>query len=243
VSQLESRLIDRAVPDIPLQLSDGRRLHLSDLWRERPLLVTFFYRRCTGICTPFLEGVRDATRRSGGLGSDYRVLALSFDDADSAEDVEAQAAALGLLGSPGWDFAVTDREALGRITGALDFWYRYDPARRQIEHNAMIVGIDGGRVVRALVAGGGEGGRMRELVWELRGSFIPFYAVPGQTPLSCFTFDAATGEARLDWGMLLLLLPALAALIAALGVFSLGGRLRRSRPDIDAAKAWITSHH
>ena len=36
---------------------------------------------------------------------------------------------------------------------------------------------------------------------------------------------------------------ALAALIAALGVFYLGGRLRRVRPEIDTAKAWITSHH
>lgn len=41
VSVQESRLIDRAVPDIPLQLADGRSVQISELWRDRPLLVTF----------------------------------------------------------------------------------------------------------------------------------------------------------------------------------------------------------
>lgn len=234
MSRLENRLIDRAVPDIPLQLSDGRRVQLSELWRDRPLLVTFFYRRCSGVCLPFLEWVRDAARQAGGLGSDYRVLALSFDDADGAGDVKAQAEALGLLRSPDWFFAVTEREALGRIAGALDFWYRYDAATRQYEHNALLVGIEQGRVVRALAAGAGEGGRIRELVWEMRGSFVPFYAVPGQTPLNCFAFDPASGKTRLDWGMLLLALPALLALAAAAGVFALGRQRQRGEGEAAA---------
>ena len=243
VSVQESRLIDRAVPDIPLQLADGRSVQISELWRDRPLLVTFFYRRCSGVCIPFLEWVRNATREAGGIGGDYRVLALSFDDADTASDVAAQAAALGLRDSPHWFFAVANREALARITGALDFWHRYDPARRQYEHNALIVGIEDGRVMRALVASGVEGGRMRELVWELRGSFIPLYAVPGQTALSCFTFDAVSGETRLDWGMLLLMLPALLALAAAVGIFALGSRRNRGgMKTIAPGGAWITSH-
>ena len=61
--------------------------------------------------------------------------------------------------------------------------------------------------------------RFRELVWELRGSFIPYYRVPGQTPLRCLVFDPRTGETRLDWGMLLLVLPALTAIALALAVF------------------------
>ena len=229
IAAQESRLIDRAVPDIPLLLADGSQARLSDLWRERPLLVTFFYRRCNGICTPFLEWLRDASRQAGGLGRDYRVLALSFDDADAARDVRAQAAALDLLQSPDWYFAVTDRDALARIAGALDFWYRFDPAIRQYDHNALLVGIERGRVVRALVAGGGDGARIRELVWEIRGSFIPFYALPGQSALKCFAFDAGSGKTRMDWGMLLLVLPALSALLAAGGVFARGRHAAANR--------------
>lgn len=221
MSDRESRLLDRSVPDIPLRLSDGRVLPLSALWRERPLLVTFFYRRCTGVCVPFLQELRDASRAAGGLGVDYQVLALSFNDADTARDVRGQAAALGLLDSPDWFFAVTGKADVERIAGALEFWYRYDPGRRQYEHEALLVGIEKGRVVRAMVAGARQANRIRELIWETRGSFIPFYAVPGQTPVTCLAFDPGSGETRLDWGMLLLALPAVLALLAATALFGL----------------------
>src|SRR5690606_12239826 len=50
----ESRLAGRAAPDIPLRLADGRTMRLSELADGKPLLITFFYRRCTGVCTPLL---------------------------------------------------------------------------------------------------------------------------------------------------------------------------------------------
>lgn len=227
VSRAEHRLVERAVPDIPLRLADGRALRMSDLAAGKPLLVAFFYRRCTGVCTPFLEWVRDAVRETGGLGTDYRVLALSFDDADTVADVRAQAETLGLAQAAGWSFAVAERAALARVTGALEFWYRRDPTTGQYDHPALLVGLDRGRVVRALVGGPDGRERLRAMVWELRGNFIPFYKVPGQTPLACLAFDPDTGKTRLDWGLLLLVLPALAAIGAALAVFLAPVRWRR----------------
>lgn len=227
VSRAESRLIARAVPDIPLRLADGRSVRFSDLARDRPILVTFFYRRCSGICTPLLAWVRDAVREVGGLGVDYRVLSLSFDDADTVADVRAQAEAFGLLHAAGWSFAVAERDAVAQIAGALDFWYRRDPVTRQFDHPGLVVAVDGGRVVRAFVGDPGGGGRLRSMVWELRGNFIPFYRIPGQTALGCLAFDPRTGVTRLDWGLLLLALPAAAALGGALVVFS--ARASRAR--------------
>jgi len=226
VSRAEARVAGRTVPDIALRLADGRALHLSALAADEPLLVTFFYRRCTGVCTPMLEWVRDAVREVGGLGTDYRVLALSFDDTDTAADLRAQAKAIGVLESPDWSFATADRDALARITGAVDFWYRRDPATGQFDHPALVVALAGGRVVRALLGTPGETGRFRELVWELRGAFIPSYRLPGQTPLACVTFDPSTGATRLHWGLALLALPGLTAVCAALGTFFVPGRRR-----------------
>lgn len=237
VSRAEHRLADRAVPDIPLRLADDRVIRLSDLAGEKPLLITFFYRRCTGICTPFLEWVRDAVREVGGLGADYRVLALSFDDADTVADLRAQASALGLLQAAGWSFAVAEREALARVTGALEFWYRRDPATRQYDHSALLVAVERGRVVRALLGSPDDSQRFRELVWELRGAFIASYRVPGQTPLACLTFDPRTGQTRLDWGLLLLALPALAAMGAAMVIFLGTARGPRSSSPPCAATA------
>lgn len=228
VSRAEERVEARAIPDIPLQLADGRKLALSALAGGKPLLVTFFYRRCTGVCIPMLEWIRDAVREVGGLGTDYRVLALSFDDADTVADLRAQALAIGVSEAADWTFAITEHEALSRITGAADFWYRRDPVTGQFDHPALVLAVDAGRVVRAMLGTPGEIDRFRELIWELRGAFIPSYRLPGQTALSCLSFDPDTGTTRLAWGLAILALPGMAALVAALGVFFSPWRRRPS---------------
>ncbi|WKZ13022.1 MAG: SCO family protein [Gammaproteobacteria bacterium] len=227
VSRFESHLSGRSVPDIALRLADGRSMRLSELAAGKPLLVTFFYRRCTGVCVPLLEWVRESARGVGGLGTDYRVLALSFDDADTVADVRAQAAALGLLETAGWSFAIAERDAVARIAGALDFWYQPDPVTRQYDHPALVVALDGGRVVDALLVSPGGSQRLRGMVSALRGTFIPTYPLPQQTPLRCLSFDPVTGAMRMDWGMLLLVFPALAAAAAVSLLFVPAARRRR----------------
>ncbi|MCC6473849.1 MAG: SCO family protein [Burkholderiales bacterium] len=226
VERLEQRLRERAIPDIPLRLADGRTAAISTLGQQRPLLVTLFYTRCSGVCTPFLLWVRDALNEAGGLGTDYDVLALSFDDADSVRDLQAQAAALGLANEPGWTLAVAERDAVARIAGALDFWYRADPATGQFDHSALLVAVDQGRVVRALLDSTTGNRRLREMTWELRGRFIPFYRTADGGALRCFAFDARSGEVSFDWGMLLLAAPALAALALVAVLFGVTSRHR-----------------
>jgi len=225
----ESRLSGRAVPEIDLQLADGQVTRLSALSSDKPLLLSFFYRRCTGICRPFLRQVRDTLRKIGGLQTDYRVLALSFDDADTAADMRAQAATFGLENESGWIFAVADPEATARLTAALGFWYRFDPETRQYEHDVVLVVIKNGRVMRALLDSPSDPQRLRELAWELRGKVIPYYRVAAGKPLRCLAFDPGSGEVRMDWGMLVLAAPALAAIALAIAVFRASAP-RRRRP-------------
>jgi cytochrome oxidase Cu insertion factor (SCO1/SenC/PrrC family) len=216
----EGQLIGRTLPDIPLTLADGRSVRLSELWGDKPLLLTFYYRRCPGICTPFLEWVRDAVHAVGGLGADYRVLALTFDDAETVADLRAQAAAFGLLTAPDWSFAVADRDAVARVAAALDYRYRLDPQTRQYDHDSLLVGIDRGRVVRAMPGTPGGSRHFRELIRELRGGFVPLYRSSGRTLFSCLRFDPQSGKARFDWGMLLLALPAAVTFTLALATFA-----------------------
>jgi len=224
VSPTESRLLNRSVPDVPLQLADGRTVSMSSLWQDKPLLVTFFYRNCHGICSPFLGWVRDAVRDDGGSGRDYRILALSFDEEDTAADMRSQADALGLAGDPDWLFAVAEPEALARVTGALDFWYRLDPATGQYDHGALLAAVHEGRVARALLGGSGFVERFRIMARELRGEFIPFYTVPNQTAWRCFSFDPVSGRLYMDWGLLILGVPTLVAMAVTFGLFRRGPR-------------------
>lgn len=221
-TRAEARIEGHAVPDIPLRLSDGRELTLFELGRDQALLVTFFYRRCTSVCTPFLQWIDDATTEVGGLGTDYRVLALSFDEADTVAHMRAQARALRLQENQDWHFAVTERSALADITGALAFWSRRQPDSEHYNHDSLLVAVRNGRVIRALSGGPGQTQRLRELVWELRGRIMPYYPVETEPAVRCLTFDGRTGALHLDWGMLLLVTPALAALAAALALFRLG---------------------
>ena len=222
----EVRLVDRRLPDVPLSLGDGRVAQLSSLWRDTPLLITFFYHRCVGTCTPFLRMVRSAVEEAGGLGRDYRVLALSFDPADSAADVQLHAEAMGLANDPNWLFAAADAESIARITSELEYAYWRDPNSGQYDHESLLVAVDQGRVIRALLGYPMQLSRFRELAWELRGSFVPYYEVPGSALLRCFQFDPRTGGSRPDWGLLVLLTPGVTAIGIALAVFIRPARRR-----------------
>jgi len=221
-TRAESRIEGRAVPDIPLRLADGREVMLSEFGRGQNLLLTFFYRRCAGVCTPFLQWIADATTEVGGLGTDYRILALSFDESDGIAQLAGQARALGLQNHPDWQFAVTERDALARITGALEFWFRRQGGSDQYDHGSLLVAVRDGRVVRALRGGPQETQRLRELVWELRGSVMPYYPIAAGPALRCVTFDPGDGRLKLHWGILILVLPALASLMTAWVVFRPG---------------------
>ncbi len=221
-----ARLIGRDVPDIELTLADGRRTPLASLWSGQTLLVTFFYRRCSGICTPFLERVRTASREVGGLGSDYRVLAISFDEADGLPDLEAQAAALGLDDDPHWHFARAAPGQLERLVDALEFAYQADAVRGQYDHDALLVAVADGRVVRTLLGSPLDTAPLHELLWELRGRHIPYYRLGDSGPVRCFRFDPLDGTLRPAAGLLVLLLPAALALVLSLAVFAPG----RHRP-------------
>jgi hypothetical protein len=179
-----------------------------------------FYRHCSGTCLPSLLLIRDAAAQAGGLGRDYRVLGLSFAESDTAEDMRAQAAALGLERDPHWLFAVARREDVQRIADALGFCFRRDLATGQYDHPTLLVAVDRGRVVRALLGYPISRERFRELVWEMRGAFVPYYQIAGQSWLRCFEYDGRTGAMRPDWGFLLLLAPGTIALLAALALFS-----------------------
>jgi cytochrome oxidase Cu insertion factor (SCO1/SenC/PrrC family) len=216
------------VPDIAVRLDDGRTLHLAALWAERPLLLTFFYRRCAGSCTPFLQAVRDAVDGAGGLGEDYTVVALSFDEADTVAGLRLQAHMLGVLDAPGWSFAVADRADVARLASALDFWYRPVAATGQYDHPSLLVGIERGRVVRALVGDPGGRGDLRGLVAELRGGFTPYYAQAAGRATRCFGYDPVSGRLQIEPGALLLAVPALSALACALLAFGVRPRAQRS---------------
>ena len=201
------------VPDIRVLDIDGRDYWLAELWAERPLLVTLFYTRCVGVCSPYLLSLAETMAAYGGAGRDYDVLALSFDPEDVADEVRVHAGRLGLAGKPGWLFATAAAADVKALADVFGFWYRLDAMRRQYDHPAMTGVVVDGRVVRVLKGNPVNGRAFLETLWELKGNFVPTYAMPGrQALLSCLQYDPITGRARPNWGLLVLSLPGLVAL-------------------------------
>lgn len=224
----EDRYIYGQVPDIPIQTVQASGLPLSTIWQAKPLLFTMVFTHCTGVCSPFLRSLKSAVSEAGGLGTDYRVLVLSFDPEDTAADMDAMADDLGVKSNPGWIFGIATPSDITRLATATGFWFQWDQPTQQYDHPAVVVTIDRGKVVRMLVGATVPRASLSEVVQELRGKFVASYALPGKVAFRCFEYDPSSGRYTLDWGVLLMILPGALAIFATACVFFTAGARPKS---------------
>jgi cytochrome oxidase Cu insertion factor (SCO1/SenC/PrrC family) len=217
----ESRLFGREVPDIGLRYADGGSGRLSDLWAERPVFVTLVFSRCAGICSPYLGLLKKTVERVGSSGKRYQMVVISFDVNDRPKDVMALAKHHGLEADRGWTFAVpASSEELTALCRSLDFDFRWDEQSQQFNHPAITVALHAGKFVRLSVGEEISPARFKDMVADARGEFVPIYPVPGRRGalFRCFDYDPERGFTP-NWGMLILIFPAVAALTLAALMF------------------------
>ena len=224
----EERLLYTSVPDIQLTTSIGTRVTLLEASRGRPLLLTFVFTRCAGVCSPFMRSWRSA-ERSVGRPAAYSRLVLSFDPRDTPADMAMLARHLDVESGDDWTFAIAAPGDVRRLAEATGFWYEWDPNLSQFDHPAMLAGIRKGRLVRLLVGGSVTSARLDELVREVSGVFVASYPLPSRARFRCVQFDGTTGRVVLDWGFALLLVPVFTTSVATTGLFVAGARSRASR--------------
>ena len=215
----ESRYANLVFPDIVAHSLQAPRLQLSEIWRDKPILLTLVFTRCAGICSPFLMSLKSAADAIGGAGSDYRVVVLSFDPQDTPADMAALAKHIGVSSNSDWIFGTSTAAEIEGIAQSTGFWFRWDAERGQFDHPAMLIGVRTGRIARLLVGGDVLPVRLKEVVDELRGEFVPAYPLPGKALFRCFQYDPAVRRFKPDWGFLLLLLPGCTALFGTFWVF------------------------
>lgn len=217
----ESRLFGRDVPDIRLRYPDGSQGRLSELWAERPVFITLVFSRCAGICSPYLGLLKKTVEQVGSSGMRYQMVVISFDIRDRPEHLMALAKHHGLEADRGWTFAVADsQEELAALCRSLDFDSRWDEQRRQYNHPAITVALRSGKLVRISIGDEVSPGRFKEMLADARGEFVPIYPAPGRRGalFRCFDYDSDRGFTP-NWGMLILVLPGVAAFMLATGIF------------------------
>jgi protein SCO1 len=232
----EDRFFNSPLPDIELTTASNAHVMLSSVAPGRPLLFTFVFTRCAGVCSPFLASWR-AADRSVSSSRTFRRLVVSFDQRDTAADMDAFARHLGADRDPNWTFAIASPPDVQRLADATGFWFDWDESRQQFDHPAMIAAARDGRLVRLLVGGVVSSGRLDALMREAFGEFVPSYPLPGGVRFRCVQFDPGTGRLTLDWGFLVLLLPVAVSGLVTSVMFVAGSRGRSRTTGSDQLEA------
>jgi hypothetical protein len=172
--------------------------------------------------------LRDAVNSDGGAGRDYRVLVLTFDSRDTVEDMTSAAKELRLRSNPAWVFGVAAPGDIQRLASAMGYWFRWNAETDQFDHTALLVGIKDGRLLRLLAGTDVPAVRFREVADEIRGRFVRAYPLPSNVArFRCFQYDAR-GRLHLDWGILVMFIPATSAIACTAFIFSLSRRSGRA---------------
>jgi protein SCO1/2 len=214
----ENRYVGQPVPDVLLQRQSQQSVQLSELWKQKPVLLTLVFTRCAGICSPFLHSLKEATAKVGGVGTDYQIVVVSFDPRDGPAEMAEMAATLGLEKAGGWTFAALPTNDVQRLAPAMGFWYRWDESRQQFDHPAILAGIDRGHTVRLLVGGVVAPVRLQEVLDQLHGKLVSIYPLPGKVAFRCFDYSP-TGRLQVHSGVLMLVLPGITAALVTLWIF------------------------
>lgn len=183
----------------------------------KPLLVTFNYSDCPGLCIAHLDGLSRTVEGMEGLllGRDFQILTICLDPSESPEKIAAthRKYTLGLTGHDpnGWHFWRGNATAIRELADAFGFRYTYDSKHKRFDHAAMTAVVaPNGKIVRYAYDVGLEPQKLQEAIGEAgRGEVgSPWEAFL----LWCFHYDALENRYSADARKLLAL---------AAGAFSL----------------------
>ena len=139
--------LGEAVPlDIPLVNAAGETTVLRDyLGTGKPVVLAYVYHSCPLLCSLVLDGLSASIEGTDLVpGTDYEVIAVSFDKRDTPADAAAarskylaQTDQVGL--EDGWHFLTASEEAIGRLTRATGFGFKWDQRQQEYVHNAALI--------------------------------------------------------------------------------------------------------
>lgn len=137
----------RQIPlDLTFTNSHGQKVTLAQYFRKgRPVILSFVYFRCPGVC-PYVEmGLAHAMNRmSDRIGHDYDVVTVSFDPTDTWQAAAAKkdgyltAFKHPKMVAKHWHFLVGSAASIKKLTSAVGFHYIFYPATHTYNHAAAI---------------------------------------------------------------------------------------------------------
>lgn len=201
----------------------GAQARLSDLVRNKPLVLTLGYFHCPSLCSVVRADLLRALKRSGLVaGRDYTLLSVGIDPTETPKDAAAAKLAdmerFPVAGAEqGWHFLTGPPATVQAIANAVGFRDRFDPQLRQFLHPTGVVFITPAGVISSYLLGVGyPAGDVRLAIDRANRGTLQAAALP--VLLLCFDYNASTGRYSLAIMKLL-------RLAAAITVLVLGGTL------------------
>lgn len=151
---IDEKLGDIVPLDVMLVDEQGERVPLRKLL-DKPTVLTLNYFRCSGLCTPLLNGVAEMLSRTDQTpGKDFQVLTVSFDPRDTAELAGLKKANyVKQLGPafPGdaWRFMTGDPDSTKRLADSVGFHFAKH-GDDYVHAGAVIVLARSGKITRYL---------------------------------------------------------------------------------------------
>ncbi len=205
-------VIGRRIPDVELTLEDGRTFRLSQVAKDRAVLLSFIYTRCTLACPMIVKGIKKAV--ADLRGRDYRVLIVDFDERDGVNDLVRFRTKEGLDES--WVVALAKGQDLSKLTRSLDFKFFYDEKTDMFAHpNVLVVLSPELKVVAYFLGVSYDGSKLAKAVDKAYTGGTLLDPIKGLL-LKCFRYDPITGTYTIDWSFVAMIV---GGLIPIAGMF------------------------
>lgn len=207
-SEVEIGIVEKLGQSIPMDLKflneSDDTISIGSLI-NKPLILSFVYFDCPGLCSPLLDGIADVISKTElNLGKDYDIITISFNTKDTPE--KARQKKLNFVSKikenqrGSWTYLTGELENIQKITESVGF--RYKPTGVDFAHPSTIIILSPqGKITRYLYG-------ITFLPFELKmaiGEALKGEAQPSSSKLYdfCFAYDPQSKTYTLQFTRLL----------------------------------------
>jgi len=195
----DQRLNEQVPLDLTFTDDTGHSVRLGDYFGNKPVILALVYYQCPRLCTLVLNGlVQGMLEMPFSAGNEFEVVTISFDPRETwelaASKKEAYLQRYGRPGaSSGWHFLTGDETQIRRLTDAVGFRYRFDPAQKQFVHaSGIMIATPQGKLSRYFYDVRYSGRDLR--LGLIEASHNKIGSPVDQILLYCFHYDPTLGK-------------------------------------------------
>ena len=142
---IDQRLGEQLPLDLTFRDESGASVRLGDYFGRKPVVLSLVYYSCPMLCNQVLNGLTSALGTvSFDIGKEFEVVTVSFDPRETPEMARKKKATYidwykRSGAAEGWHFLTGDKASIDKLTEAVGFHYKFDPATNQFVHASGIM--------------------------------------------------------------------------------------------------------